>query len=98
MGTPSDAEAARAWDDRMQAVRHGCAAAVTALAQDGTLRSDLTEEQATDVLWMLVSVRNWEQLTQTAGWTQADYVALIQDLAERALVASPSEGPQEEKW
>lgn len=82
----SDPEARRAWDDRMQAMRHGCAAAVRALAADGSLRPDLDETRATDLLWMLLSVRNWEQLTQEAGWSQEAYLAGLQDLARRALL------------
>jgi len=80
-----DEEAWRAWDDRMQAVRHGCEAAVRALAADGTLRPDLTTDAATDLLWTLLSVRNWEQLTCQAGWSQEDYIERIKDLAVRAL-------------
>ncbi|MDQ2090528.1 TetR/AcrR family transcriptional regulator [Marimonas arenosa] len=81
----NDEEARKAWGDRMQAVRHGCAAAVSALAADGELRSGLTEEKATDLLWTLLSVRNWEQLTLEAGWSQEEYLTALKDLAFRGL-------------
>ena len=81
----TDAEARAAWDDRMSAVRHGCAAAVNALSRDGDLRSDLTEDTATDLLWTILSVRNWEALTQTCGWTQDAYLAEIKRLSRDAL-------------
>jgi len=80
-----DEEARQAWEDRMQAVRHGCEAAVQALAADGTLRPDLTTDAAADLLWTLLSVRNWEQLTRQVGWSQDDYIERIKDLAVRAL-------------
>lgn len=83
----SDEEARRAWENRMQAVRHGCAAAVSAIAAEGALRPGLTEDAATDLLWMLVSVRNWEQLRHGAGWSQEAYLAAMKDLAQRALLA-----------
>ena len=83
----SDAEAAAAWDDRMQAVRHGCAAAVQALAADKTLRPDLNEEVATDLLWTLLSVENWEHLVRDCGWSQTDYESRIERLSEAALLA-----------
>jgi AcrR family transcriptional regulator len=83
----NDAEAAAAWEDRMQAVRHGCAAAVRALAADKTLRPDLTEEAATDLLWTLLSVENWEHLVRDCGWSQKDYERQIESLAEAALLA-----------
>ena len=83
----SDAEAAAAWDDRMQAVRHGCAAAVEALAADKMLRPALNEVVATDLLWTLVSVENWERLVRDCRWSQTDYENQIKRLAEAALLA-----------
>lgn len=82
----TDEEARKAWDDRMQAVRHGCAAAVEAIQNDGALRPDLTVDVATDLLWTLLSVRNWEQLTRQAGWSQENYLERVKDLAARALL------------
>jgi len=82
----TDQEADLAWRDRMNAVRHGCAAAVDAVHADGQLTPTLTPVQATDVLWTLLSVRNWEQLTVECSWTQATYVERMQALARRALV------------
>ena len=79
-------EAARAaWDDRMQAVRHGCAAAVDALAAEGALAEAMEPRRATDLLWTLLSVRNWEQLTLACGWSQDAYVAEMQRVARLAL-------------
>ena len=83
----SDQAAADAWDNRMQAVRHGCEAAVRALAEDGKLRPGLTEDAATDLLWMLLSVENWECLVRDRGWSQAHYETTIKNLARAALLA-----------
>ena len=81
-------EAARAaWDERMAAMRHGCAAAVEALARDGRLRSEFDTETATDILWAQLSVPTWEALTAQCGWSQADYVARQKLIARRLLVA-----------
>ncbi|MEQ8733598.1 MAG: TetR/AcrR family transcriptional regulator [Rhodospirillaceae bacterium] len=82
----TDAEAAAAWDDRMQAVRHGCEAAVQALKKDGTLSSDYAPKQATDVLWTMLSVPNWVQLTRDCGWSQKRYIETTQRMAARILV------------
>ncbi|WP_342070291.1 TetR/AcrR family transcriptional regulator [Yoonia algicola] len=82
----TDTEARAAWDNRMAAVRHGCAAAVKALIRDGVLRADLTEASATDLLWTLLSVRNWEALTQTCGWSQDRYLSEMTRLAKAALM------------
>lgn len=83
----SDKEAADAWDDRMQAVRHGCRAAVRAISEDGDLKPELTEKTATDLLWTLLSVENWERLVRDCGWSQATYEQTINSLAETALLA-----------
>ena len=82
----TDSEAATAWDDRMQAVRHGCAAAVDALVDDGRLNPELGRDEAIDILWTLLSVRNWEQLRFECKWSQSKYVAASQSIAERILI------------
>lgn len=80
-------EAARlAWEDRMAAVRHGCEAAVKALQKDGKLRGGLNKKQAIDLLWTLLSVRNWEQLRHDCGWSQKLYEREIKHLARAALI------------
>jgi len=84
----TDEAAALAWADRMRAVREGCAAAVAALAHDGTLTPDHGEAEATDVLCMLLSVRTWEQLTRDSGWTQQRYIDTTKQLARKVLVVA----------
>lgn len=84
----SDAAAKLAWDDRMGAVREGCAAAIRALRNDGVLSDHYTLDQATDILWALLSVRQWELLTETCGWSQAQYIALMKTIAQRSLLQS----------
>jgi len=83
----TDTAAALAWDNRMQAVRQGCVAAVDALERDRVLSIDFTPDQAADILWALLSVRNWEQLTAECGWSQAKYIGSIKKLARRALTS-----------
>lgn len=82
----SDAEARAAWDDRMQAVRDGCAAAVRALAREGRLTGEMSEAEAVDALWTLLSVRVWEQLCVACGWSQDRYIAHMQRMARLMLV------------
>lgn len=82
----SDEEANAAWNDRMQAVRHGCAATIAALKTDSNLNKELSENEATDALYVLLSIRNWEQLRIECGWSQERYITLIQDMATRSFV------------
>lgn len=85
----TDADADAAWKNRMQAVRHGCAAAINALAEDKVLSPDLDIEDATDILAMLLSVRNWEMLTKECGWTQDKYLTSMKRQARLTLTVSP---------
>lgn len=84
-----DDEARSAWNDRMRAVRHGCAAAVDALKRDGVLVTEMSAEESTDLLWALLSVRSWEQLRFECGWTQERYMELIKQAAHAQLVDTP---------
>ena len=82
----TDEAAAMAWDDRMQAFRLGCEAAIEALHRDGILCADHTVQQATDILWTLLSVRNWEQFTIECGWSQQHYIDTTKRLVHRLFV------------
>lgn len=82
----TDDAVAATWEDRQQAIRHGCEAAIKALKKDGTLSPDHTVKQATDILWMLVSIQNWEHLTKTCGWSQKRYVETTTRMAKTLLV------------
>jgi len=82
----TDDAAAAAWGQRMQDMREGCAAAIAALHADKMLSPDYSPEQATDILWVLLSVHNWEQLTTVCGWSQSDYIALLKLTARKICV------------
>ncbi len=82
----NDEAAAAAWRQRMQDMREGCEAAMLALNRDGALSPDHSPEEATDILWTMLSVHNWQQLTIDCGWSQEKYVATLQALARRLFV------------
>ncbi len=83
----TDEAAAEAWDERMQDMREGCEAAINALNRDKMLSPDHSPNQATDILWTMLSVRNWEQLTIECGWPQEKYIETLKSLARRIVVA-----------
>ncbi len=82
----TDPAAGTAWDDRMQAVRQGCEAAVVALEADGVLTSRFSQSEATDILWTMLSLQNWEHLRNACGWSQPHYIANVKSMAGRLLV------------
>lgn len=86
----TDEAAAAAWKDRMLAMRDGCRAAIDALHSDGTLASDWKPREATDALWTMLSVQNWENLTGECGWSGQQYVDKMKRLATQAFVKQPA--------
>lgn len=85
----TDEAADTAWAKRMQDMREGCAAAIAALESDGTLAPCFTSLDATDILWTLLSVGNWEHGTITCGWSQKKYIELTTTTARRLFYADP---------
>lgn len=86
----SDEAAAAAWKDRMLAMRDGCRAAICALQADDDLAEEWTPGKATDVLWTMLSVRTWENLTIECGWSTPQYVKWTKVMAERTFLATKS--------
>ena len=82
----SDAEAYEVWQKRMDDMWEGCEAAIQALARDGDLTSAFPPETATDLLWTLLTVPNWENLTQRRDWSQSDYATQIKTAAHRLFL------------
>ena len=82
----TDEAAAAAWHDRMLALRDGCRAAIEALQADDNLAGEWNVKRATDLLWTILSVRNWEQLTQECGLSRRQYIFWMQVLARRSFV------------
>ncbi|WP_338548998.1 TetR/AcrR family transcriptional regulator [Roseovarius phycicola] len=82
----TDEDAAQAWSERMGDMREGCAAAVEALKRDGALTKSLTVNEATDILWTLLSISTWEQLTKDCGWSQAAYISHLRILCRHILI------------
>lgn len=82
----TDEEAASAWQKRMRDMREGCEAALRALADEDKLSAQFPFETAVDVLWTLLSVRNWEHWTQECGWSQEEYLDNVTELAGKLFV------------
>ena len=87
----TDEAVAAAWDDRMSVVHEACSNIVDRLHRDGTLAPEWLLEEAADLLWTMLSIRNWESLTLERGWPPSRYVARMQELTKRAFVRG-SEG------
>lgn len=84
----TDEAAAAAWNDRMQALRMGCQSVIECLHRDDVLRQELNDNEAVDLLWSLLGIGLWENLTMDCGWSTDRYVSALQQLAKRALLKS----------
>ncbi len=82
----ADEAAAVAWNNRMTALREGCCKTIDALIRDGMLAAEWSRDQAIDLFWTILSVRNWEHLTIKCGWTACQYVERMQKLFKRILL------------
>lgn len=89
----TDPAAAAAWSKRMQDMREGCEAAIAALENDATLAACYTPDQATDVLWGLLSVGNWQHATITCGWSQEKYIEMTTISALRLFYRDSAKSP-----
>ena len=81
-----DDDAKTAWQTRMQDMWEGCEAAMKALKADGKLDPAYSVKEASDVLWMMLSVRNWEHLCVERKWSQRKYAQHLLDTARRLFV------------
>jgi len=82
----SDQAVAAAWDDRMRVVQEACRDIVGRLQRDGMLAPGWSPEEAGEMLWSLLSIGNWENLTLERGWDVSLYVTRMQELTRRAFV------------
>jgi hypothetical protein len=72
----------------MRALHDVCLAVVARCRADGTLAPDLSEPDAADALWALLSVPLWIQLREDAGWSAERYRDHVTGLALARLVPS----------
>jgi len=82
----SDEAVAAAWDDRMAVVQEACRDIVERLRRDGMLAPGWSDVEAGDLLWAMLSISNWENLTLERGWPVARYVDRMQEVAKRVFV------------
>ncbi|MEL6108140.1 MAG: TetR/AcrR family transcriptional regulator, partial [Planctomycetota bacterium] len=77
----SDEAAAAAWDDRMEDVRRSCRKTVQELANHGLLIEQWTVKTGSDLLWTMLSISNWEQLTTCCSWSNKQYIERMKQTA-----------------
>lgn len=82
----TDEAAAAAWDANMRCLRDVCDQIVEALERENVLASGWSRQQASEMLWTMLSINNWEQLIVDCGWSSTQYVTTMKNLLKRILV------------
>jgi AcrR family transcriptional regulator len=82
----SDEAAAAAWDGSMGCLRDVCRQIVETLDREGVLAPEWSQDGATEMLYTLLSIHHWEQLTMESGWSTAQYVDWMKTLLKRSFV------------
>lgn len=83
-----DEAAARAWDDRMAALRHGPINICKWLKKDGTLAEHLSVETGADLMWVIASVQVWDALTNDRHWSAQRVQRQLSLTLQRALTSA----------
>lgn len=84
----TDEAAAAAWDDRMNDVRRSCRKTMQELSAKGLLDDVWTVKTASELLWTMLSIPAWEQLTVSCGWSNKQYVGRMKLLARQTFLAN----------
>lgn len=82
----SDREAARMWDRMLIERLTGMTHFARELHEEGNLRTDVSFEEARDVLWTYNSVELYDLLVIQRGWTNERYGRFIADALIAALL------------
>ncbi len=61
----------------------------TQLAEQGSLRGELSPQQAADILVTVCSRANYDSLVTERGWSPADYQDWVADTLVRTLLRRP---------
>jgi AcrR family transcriptional regulator len=89
----SDSAAAAAWDDRMASRRHGFGMVVSRLAAEGSLTPNLGPDEATDLVYAMLSVRVWEDLVVVRGWSRKRFARHMKRVLRRVLLVPKKRAP-----
>jgi AcrR family transcriptional regulator len=88
-----DPAAEAAWEHRMRQRKANAASLATRLGASGRLAADWSEDDARDIVFMLLSLHTYEYLVHGSGWSRSKYQRSISRLLERALLDGQTATP-----
>jgi AcrR family transcriptional regulator len=84
----TDKAAQRSWQARQTRRLETCRTIIERLRREGELRPTLTMEEAADLLYVITSLRMWEDLVLVRGWTADEYQERVTRLLLEGLTAA----------
>ena len=84
----TDKAAQRSWQRRQARRLETCRTIIERLRRECELRPTLTMEEATDLLYVMTSLRMWEDLVLVRGWTADEYQERVTRLLLDGLTAA----------
>jgi AcrR family transcriptional regulator len=84
----TDRAAQRSWQSRQARRLETCRMIIERLRRDGELRPTITIDEAADLLYVITSVRMWEDLVRVRGWTADEYQKRVTRLLLESLTAA----------
>jgi AcrR family transcriptional regulator len=85
----TDKAAQRSWQGRQTRRLETCRTLIERLRREGELRQTLTIAEAADLLYVVTSIRMWEDLVLVRGWTADEYQERVTRLLLESLTAAP---------
>ncbi|MCP4610446.1 MAG: TetR/AcrR family transcriptional regulator [Planctomycetes bacterium] len=82
----TDEATAAAWNASISCLRDVCREIIEALDREGILAPEWSYNEAIEMLWTLISIHNWEQLTIECGWSTTQYIDWMKTLLKRTFV------------
>ncbi len=82
----TDEATAAAWNASISCLRDVCREIIEALDREGILAPEWSCNEAIEMLWTLISIHNWEQLTIEYGWSTTQYIDRMKTLLKRTFV------------
>ncbi len=82
----TDKDAAAAWNDHLAALREGCDHAIQCLVREGSLAAGWEPAETTSMMWSMLAISVWENLTIHQGWSNEQYVRQMQEVMRRTFV------------
>ena len=86
MTRDTDEATAAAWNGCMSGLRDYCLEIIVALEREGILAPEWSRNEAIEMLWTMISVNNWEQLTIECGWSTEQYIGRMKTLLKNTFV------------